>query len=306
MPVRPNRNVLPSAITNFDSVRPEDAALNSSMETGQTHSSIKQKLPASDSEETLSQLFLRLQGLESRFVERLCEWLKALERQYHALQALRLGANWPFQSYEPVNALKHETDCCHVDTCAPNIQTSPETLSFLLMYYHSTMIWLSTRLALTESVFDDFAYHFEQIVHHAEIYLNAQGGEQATFTFETGAVAPLFLTTTRCRIPSLRRKALDLIGKAPRKESFHGAESTAEIASRIVAIEEEGLGLPIPDCTGGCALAAIDDHLLPPEDRRVHNLELTKNTTTQRHEMTITRYSMVNELFMQHVEVFPI
>jgi hypothetical protein len=174
------------------------------------------------------------------------------------------------------------------------------------MYYHSTTIWSSTRLALTETIFDEFAYHFEQIVHHAELYLNAQAGEQATFTFETGAVAPLFLTTTRCRIPSLRRKALDLMGKAPRKESFHGAESTSEIASRIIAIEEEGLGLPIPDCAERCALAAIDDSILPPEDRRVHNLELAKNTTTQRHEMTITRYSMVNALFMQHVEIFPI
>ena len=193
-----------------------------------------------------------------------------------------------------------------LDTCAQSIKPSPETVSFLLMYYHCTTIWSSTRLALTETVYDEFAYHFEQIIHHAEIFLNAQAGEPATFTFETGAVPPLFLTTTRCRIPSLRRKALDLIGKAPRKECFHGAESTAEVASRVIAIEEEGLGLPIPDGAERCALAAIDDGVLPPEDRRVHNLELTKNTTRQRHEMTVTRYNMVNGLFMQLVEVFPI
>lgn len=108
-----------------------------------------------------------------------------------------------------------------------------ETVAFLLMYYHATFTWANTRLDLAETIFDGFTFHFEQIVHHADIYLSAASTEGTTFTFETGAVAPLFLTATRCRIPSLRRRALDLMKKAPRKECFHGAESTAEIASRV-------------------------------------------------------------------------
>lgn len=174
------------------------------------------------------------------------------------------------------------------------------------MYYHSSYVWTRTRLNIANMIFDQFTAHFEQILHNAEIYLGAQVDEKPIFTFETGVVAPLFLTATCCRIPSLRRRALDLMAKAPRKECFHGAESTAEIASRAIAIEEEGLGHPIPDGSGRCATVAINDEILPPEHERIHYLELRKNTTTQRHEMTVTRYSMVNGLFMPNTETFPI
>ena len=290
-------------------MREEGAAFDTNIEYDQVHSPTKQESIASDSEETTSQFFVRLQGLESRLLERLSTWLKTLESQYQLITKKIFSARSTLSNLTiPTTFLKKTVTltAAVLDTCAQHIEPSPETLSFLLMYYHSTTIWSSTRLALTETAFDEFTYHFEQIVHHAGIYLNAQAGERLTFTFETGAVAPLFLTTTHCRIPSLRRKALDLMAKAPRKESFHGAGSTAEIASRVIAIEEDGLGFPMPECTGRCALDAVDDSVLPPEDRRVHNLELTKNTTTQRHEMTVTRYNMVNELFVQNVEVFPI
>lgn len=161
------------------------------------------------------------------------------------------------------------------------------------MYYNSTLIWASTRLSLTETIFDDFTPHFQEILRHAEVYLTVYGDERATFTFETGAIAPLFLTVTRCRIPSLRRRALDLIHKAPRKECFHGAESTAEVAGRIIDIEEDGV-------------VDLDDGNLPPEASRIHKLELMKTIGTQRHEITTFRYSTVNGMFVPHVQTFPI
>ena len=191
-------------------------------------------------------------------------------------------------------------------TCEQMQAQDTETAAFLLMYYHSSYVWACTRLNIANTIFDQHTFHFEQIVHRADIFLGTQSGGMATFTFETGAVAPLFLTATCCRIPSLRRRALDLMSKAPRKESFHGAESTAEIASRAIAIEEESLGHAIPDGSGRCATGIINDKILPPEHQRIHYLELKKNTTTQRHEMTVTRYSMVNGLFIPNTETFPI
>ena len=161
------------------------------------------------------------------------------------------------------------------------------------MYYNSTLIWASTRLSLTETAFDDFTSHFEQIVHYADVYLSSHANDRATFTFETGAVAPLFLTATRCRIPSLRRQALDLMRRAPRKECFHGAESTAEVAGRVIDIEEEGL-------------ARLEDDLPPPEAFRVHKLELMKTPGTQLHEITVTRYSNISDRFVPEVKTFAI
>ena len=174
------------------------------------------------------------------------------------------------------------------------------------MYYHSTFIWLSTRLSPTQAIFDEFTGHFQELVRHAEIYVNAKAIELPTFTFEVGAVPLLYLSAAKCRVPSIRRQALDLFNKAPRKECLHGAESTAEVACRLIEIEEEGLGLPEPACSGRCATAIIDDTILPPEDRRIHNVQLLKNILTESHEIRVTRYSGASGRVLRNIEDFPI
>lgn len=92
----------------------------------------------------------------------------------------------------------------------------PEAVSSLLMFYHVAYVWLTTRLSPLETAFDDKIYHFRQVVHHAEIYVNAKAA--AVFTFEVGAIAPLYFVATKCRVPPLRRKALEVMARAPRKE----------------------------------------------------------------------------------------
>lgn len=91
------------------------------------------------------------------------------------------------------------------------MQLAPDTVGYLLMYYHSSLIWLSTRLSPTQRLFDKFTHHFHELLRHAEIYVNAKAIEQPTFTFEVGAVPPLYLAATKCRDPTLRRQALDLL-----------------------------------------------------------------------------------------------
>ena len=81
--------------------------------------------------------------------------------------------------------------------------------------------------------------------------------------------------------------------RAPRKECFHGAESTAEVAGRVIDIEEEGL-------------ARLEDDLPPPEAFRVHKLELMKTPGTQLHEITVTRYSNISDRFVPEVKTFAI
>lgn len=93
-----------------------------------------------------------------------------------------------------------------------------ETTSHLYMYYHVNFIWQRTRIGLSLMIFDEYRYHFEQILHHAAVYVKAKSLDQPVFTFEVGAVPPLYLVATTCRVPSLRRKALQLLAQAPRKE----------------------------------------------------------------------------------------
>ena len=166
----------------------------------------------------------------------------------------------------------------------------PEVASHLLMYYHVSYIWLCTRLSPFQSAFDGFAYHFEQTVHHAEIYVNAMSKEIAHFTFEVGAVPPLYFVATKCRVPSLRRKALRLLKRAPKKECIWGADTTAELAARLMTIEEEGLDLPDPYlCLRGINMP-VSDAALPAESKRIHNLEILQNKVDMRYEVRITTY----------------
>ena len=186
-------------------------------------------------------------------------------------------------------------------------RSDPETLSYLLMYYHSTFIWFSTRLNPAQKVFDKLTPHFEETVRHAEIYIKSKAVERPTFTIEVGAVPMLFITAITCRIPSLRRRALDLMSRAPRKECIFGAYSTAEVACRLIEVEEEGLGHPAPDLTGRCALVTVDDTKLPREEKRVHpHWELRRSKTSPSYEIRITRYSEVDGRFKRNDEIVPL
>jgi len=174
----------------------------------------------------------------------------------------------------------------------PYPSTDQAAVSSLLMYYHVSSIWLTTRLTTPQLIFDDYTYHFEQVVKHGEVYINALTAQRPVFTFEVGAVPPLYFVATKCRIPSLRRKALQLLARAPRKECMWGATSTGQLAARIVAIEEENLGLPQTAWDGSSLYEGVpvSDAVLPAEEQRVHNLELLKNKVNGMHEVRVTRY----------------
>ena len=170
------------------------------------------------------------------------------------------------------------------------------------MWYHLSYIWLSTRLNAAQTAFDDFTYDFREALHHAELYVTARSKEKPAFTFEAGAVPTLFFIVMKCRVPSIRRRALELMGKAPGKELFFGARSTSEMARSLVMIEEAGIGLPSPDCGARSPTQAVDDNIMPPEERRVHKLQILKNNVANTHEIQVTRFSEVDGRFYRHIE----
>ena len=185
-------------------------------------------------------------------------------------------------------------------------QSDPEATSYVLMYYYCISIWLHTRLNLTETGYDRFTPEFRELIHHADLYVTAKAEQRPAFTFEVGAVPVLYFAASKCRVASLRRKALDLLTKAPGKEFTFGARTTAELIRRLIGIEEVGLELPGMELNGHSASLPINDTLVPSEDARVHNLELLKNNITNRHEVRITTYSESNGRLFRHTDDVPL
>ncbi|KAK5134557.1 hypothetical protein LTR08_006342 [Meristemomyces frigidus] len=128
------------------------------------------------------------------------------------------------------------------------------------------------------------------ILQHAEVYVDAVGNDHI-FTFEMGAVAPLYIVASMCRIPSLRRKALQLLARAPRKEFMWGATSTAQLIVRLIAIEEENIDIPIPLLNGQSedGTLHIDDSVLPSESDRIQSYQMFKDSLS-RIRVRVTRY----------------
>ncbi|KAI7235988.1 hypothetical protein KC330_g3970 [Hortaea werneckii] len=200
-------------------------------------------------------------------------------------------------------------------------ETNSEVSSNLMMYYHVTHIWLSTRLVTEQVEFDQYTNHFEQTLRYGEKYVNAKAGQPAVFTFEVGAVPPLYFVATKCRVPSLRRHALRLLARAPRKEAMWGATSTGQLAARIIAVEEEGMGItppmwngePFPssatkDQGGEPTRPSVgnSDALLPSEENRVHNMEILRGRDGDYHVRT-TRYRKLSSGALERmVQDFPI
>ncbi|GAB1730391.1 hypothetical protein NU195Hw_g1603t1 [Hortaea werneckii] len=203
----------------------------------------------------------------------------------------------------------------------PTNKTESEASSNLMMYYHVSYIWLNTRLATEQVVFDQYTDHFEETLRHGENYVNVNAGQPPVFTFEVGAVPPLYFVATKCRIPSLRRRALRLLARAPRKEGMWGATSTGQLAARIIAVEEEGMGItppmwngePIPSSATKAQgdeptepFVGSSDALLPAEENRVHNMEILRGSDGEYYVRTTRYRKMSSGALERMVQDFPI
>ncbi|PIA89422.1 hypothetical protein CB0940_07636 [Cercospora beticola] len=167
-----------------------------------------------------------------------------------------------------------------------------EVAASLLMHYQFAITWLQACPIDDESAFDNWTQSFKEILRLSEIFLAKS--EHSTFTFEVGTVPALAFVAGKCRVTSVRRKALSLLSRAPSKESMWCAQSVGEVLARLITIEEEGLGLPPPlvgsSSWGYSGDLYIDDSVLPPEEQRVHVFGIRVNKTAGRYDIRITRY----------------
>jgi hypothetical protein len=134
------------------------------------------------------------------------------------------------------------------------------------------LVWAAMKIGVcagisTEDKWDAHLSDFEEVIRITESLIPS--GNAATdlkgippaFSFETSLIDPLTIVAFKCRWPHVRRKALDLLLRVPRREYFFDAVHTHIVLSRIMDIEEASLNLP-PD-------VIPPENALPPASARV-------------------------------------
>jgi hypothetical protein len=61
------------------------------------------------------------------------------------------------------------------------------------------------------------------------------------FNLNMGLIVPLYFVAGKCRMHSVRRKAIELLRVRERQEGVSNSFMAAKVAERLVEIEEEGL-----------------------------------------------------------------
>ena len=121
----------------------------------------------------------------------------------------------------------------------------------LLQVYHGITLTLCQPFSLdAELSFDQHYLQFNRMLDLLESITSAMSSDQGDksppskllFSFELGVVLPLFIISTKCRDPTLRRRAIALLHSINRREGLWDSQGAAKVAETIMNMEEEGLG----------------------------------------------------------------
>lgn len=138
-----------------------------------------------------------------------------------------------------------------------DFQTRREEI-LLRLHFMATFIWLATCLSDFETIFDAYTKDFESIVSLAKEF-SVLSNITSSFSLDMTVIPPLFLTAIKCRNSRIRQKAVQQLHATPVREGFWHSKIHAQVAERIIAIEDSALG-------------EFDD--VPSELARVHNAQI--------------------------------
>ncbi|KAG7048102.1 OPT oligopeptide transporter [Colletotrichum scovillei] len=141
-----------------------------------------------------------------------------------------------------------------------NFVTDRERLAYGPLPIYHTMAYIITNTSLNpgnELIFDLYTSHFASVVASARQLLEATSSanmptpaaesspedftHQNEHVSDTGLVPPLFFTAVKCRVPRIRRQALELLLASQRQEGIWDAILSARIAKEVMVLEERGL-----------------------------------------------------------------
>ncbi|KAK1529818.1 OPT oligopeptide transporter [Colletotrichum paranaense] len=141
-----------------------------------------------------------------------------------------------------------------------NFVIDRERLAYGPLPIYHTMAYIITNTSLNpgnELIFDLYTSHFASVVASARQLIEATSSatmltpaaesspenytHQAEHASDTGLVPPLFFTAVKCRVPRIRRQALELLLASQRQEGIWDAILSARIAKEVMVLEERGL-----------------------------------------------------------------
>ncbi|KAF2237836.1 hypothetical protein EV356DRAFT_520347 [Viridothelium virens] len=122
------------------------------------------------------------------------------------------------------------------------------------IYYHTSITLLNPIFSPSEYSWDTHIKTFMTVLALSErlvastfpssspiVQTESSKSAWNPFTFNIGLTIPLFLLAFRCRHPLLRRRAMELLSVRDRREGMWRSRAAAEVAKRIIALEEEGI-----------------------------------------------------------------
>ena len=145
-----------------------------------------------------------------------------------------------------------------------------DALNLLLVHYKVIYIWVRVCTTAGETATDSYHTDFEELVHYAEQIAKPSVGMATPqpLSFDLHILGPLYYTALKCRHPAIRRRALEMLQLAPRREGLWNAHHAYVTAKRVIELEERHLnGQEFPDET-----SRLYGLPLPDDESRIYSL----------------------------------
>ena len=115
-----------------------------------------------------------------------------------------------------------------------------EAVNLLLVQYLCVHTWLTVCTTAAETAIDDYPMVFEELLARAEQVTKAMATDTKAqpMSFDMQIIGPLYYAALKCRDPKMRRRALELLKLAPRREGLWNAHHAYVTAKRVIEFEE--------------------------------------------------------------------
>jgi hypothetical protein len=187
--------------------------------------------------------------------------------QLHLLSSLE---EWR-ENYE---ASLNNTISLNCNTTTANVEISA---GLIKAGYISLKLWFETMLVPGEAIWDLYKTEFEQVILLSSKALDDPTRFPDTFSksfaFEMPFIPILQLVAIKCRYPSIRRQALNLLCHCPEQESMFQARYSYNLCKRMIEIEQ---GVASHDQS-----PMVGDHDLPPESKRIWMVDIPPIAATK-------------------------
>lgn len=145
-----------------------------------------------------------------------------------------------------------------------------DALNILSVHYKVIYIWMRACTTTGEMATDSHHTDFEELVHYAEQIAKPDVGVATPqlLSFDMQILGPLYYTALKCRDPVIRRRALEMLQLAPRREGLWNGHYAYVTAKRVIELEESHLnGQGLPDET-----SRLHGLPLPDDESRIYDL----------------------------------